>query len=401
MRFNAEDPDLRPCTDGFAITEDGWHLGMRHFRPEHPDPGKYPVVLCHGLGLNGTFWTITDDHLPAQLAARGYEVFVVDLRGSGASHRDGLLGKINRGLRQTPLLEIKEGKWTVDDQSFQDVPAILHYVEAATGSPKVNWVGHSLGGMLIYPFLEFSPEAGRIASYVGMGATAILAEAPQRDMLRANRGLRILLLGISTGRAARPMMFIRPPNMGAIDRFYFTPEVVDQRTVSRFYGYTLENPGRGALKQLDPYLACGHMLSADRQIDYAAHLGRVTVPTLLVAGEADIMSDIPSTELTFDALGSPDKTLIRFGRREGQVADYGHCDLVWSRNAPAEVFPALADWLDLHQPGVWPSSQSPGPESTRGASGQEGVDADLRPRFERRSHAGQALGGDELRIRQP
>src|SRR4029079_16288975 len=74
MRRNADSPDLRPCTDGIAYTDDGWRLGVRHLRPDHPDPNKLPVILCHGLGLNGTFWTITDPrtHLPAQLLARGY-----------------------------------------------------------------------------------------------------------------------------------------------------------------------------------------------------------------------------------------------------------------------------------------------------------------------------------------
>ena len=45
---------------------------------------------------------------------------------------------------------------------------------------------------------------------------------------------------------------------------------------------------------------------------------------------------------------------MRFGRRDGQVADYGHCDLVWSRYAPREIFPPLIDWLDQHQPGAAP-----------------------------------------------
>ena len=63
------------------------------------------------------------------------------------------------------------------------------------------------------------------------------------------------------------------------------------------------------------------------------------MPTLMVAGDGDIMSDVPSTRLTFDALGSRDKTLMRFGKAEGHVADYGHCDLVWSRHAPSEIFP--------------------------------------------------------------
>ena len=71
MRNQNPNADLRPCTDGYAMTSDGWKLGIKRFRPARPDPNKRPVVLCHGLGLNGTFWTITDDHLPYQLASRG------------------------------------------------------------------------------------------------------------------------------------------------------------------------------------------------------------------------------------------------------------------------------------------------------------------------------------------
>ena len=154
MRRSASDPGLRPCTDGYAETADGWPLGVRHIRPERPDPGKLPVVLCHGMGLNGTFWTIADGHLPGLLADHGYEVFVVDMRGSGASHRKGPIGKLNAGLRETFLLELGVSRWTIDDQALRDVPAILDYVCRETGRDRVNWVGHSLGGMIVYAFLE-------------------------------------------------------------------------------------------------------------------------------------------------------------------------------------------------------------------------------------------------------
>jgi lysosomal acid lipase/cholesteryl ester hydrolase len=402
MRLNQPNADLRPCNEGFAKTADGWNLGVRHIRPLHPDQGKLPVVLCHGLGLNGTFWTITDGHLPHQLAARGYEVFVVDMRGSGASYRDGLVGRVNRGLRQTPLLELGEGSWTMDDEARYDVPAILDYVQAKTGSDRVNWVGHSLGGMLLYPFLELDPRSPRIASFVAMGATAILADVPQRDMLRANRGLRLLLRGISTGRLARPMMLGRIPGMSRIDEFYFSRQNVDRRTINRFYGYTLENPGRGALLQLDPYLEFGHLVSADRKTDYAVLLGRITTPILLVAGEGDCMSDIASTQLTLNALASSDKTMQRFGKRDGHFDDYAHCDLVWSRHAPFEVFPAVADWLDRRQPGVIGSPQSPSAsEPSRRSVGEERVDADLRPGLELAPQIPQPADLDELRLRQP
>ena len=67
----------------------------------------------------------------------------------------------------------------------------------------------------------------------------------------------------------------------------------------------------------------------------------------MIAGDGDVMSNVASTRITFNALGSTDKTLLRFGRAEGLYRDdYGHCDLVWSRHAAAEVFPPLIDWLD-------------------------------------------------------
>lgn len=206
MRCKAPDPYHRPCAESFAYTEDGWKLGIRRVRPTVPDPGKLPIVLCHGLGLNGTFWTITDSHLPEQLAARGYEVFICDLRGSGASQKKGLIGAVNSGLRQTPFLEVGEGWWNVDDLVKYDVPAILDYVKAETGRDRVNWVGHSLGGMLMFAYLETSSEAWRIANFVGMGSTVVQEKYPQKAMLNANRGLRMMLSVISTGRIARPMM---------------------------------------------------------------------------------------------------------------------------------------------------------------------------------------------------
>jgi pimeloyl-ACP methyl ester carboxylesterase len=133
---------------------------------------------------------------------------------------------------------------------------------------------------------------------------------------------------------------------------------VNRRTVNRFYGFTLENPGRGALAQLDPYLEHGRFLSADRSYDYVENLHRVTTPLLMIAGDADVMSDMPSTEATYERVSSTDKTLLRFGRSHGHIDDYGHCDLVWSRYAAFEIFPKIIDWLDERQPRPHPTPQS-------------------------------------------
>ena len=136
-----------------------------------------------------------------------------------------------------------------------------------------------------------------------------------------------------------------------IDSFYYSDDNVDERTVSRFYGYTLEDPGAGAFRQLDPYLQYGHMLSADGTVDYAAHAGEGhgADPDGRRRGGHHLRRPLDRADLR--RARQPDKTLLRFGRPHGQVADYGHCDLVWSRHAPREIFPPIIDWLDQHQPG--------------------------------------------------
>ena len=379
MRRNALDPDLRPCTDEYAHTEDGWRLGVRRYRPKRPDPNKYPVILCHGLGLNATFWTITKSHLPSQLAAHGYEVFLFDLRASGESSKPASHDRINRFLRETPFRERGESTWTLDDVVRYDMPAILGHVERQTGRRQVNWVGHSLGGMIMFPFQEFGAETDRIANFVGMGSTIIQAKTPQTHMLLANAGIRFLQLAASAGRMGRPLTYVRMPGMDLIDRFYYTAENVEPGTVARFYGYTLEDPGPSALRQFAPYLRRGHLLSADDRIDYADHLPEVLTPTLMVAGESDLISDVPSTRLTFDRLGSPDKTLLIFGEGQGSLGRYGHCDLVWSKHAPVDIFPAIIKWLGARQPTpsaqALASPQAPSPSPRALASPQGGSTA--------------------------
>jgi pimeloyl-ACP methyl ester carboxylesterase len=409
IRNHHPNADLRPCNDGFAITDDGWKLGIKHFLPPVPDPGKNPVVLSHGLGLNGTFWTITDNHLPAQLVARGYEVFVVDMRGSGASRRLDHRGRINSALRHTAVLELGNKQWNVDDEAFHDVPAILDYVQQVTGKSEVNWVGHSLGGMLMFPYLELTPPPQRVGTFVAMGAPAWLVSAPETKMLNANRNLRKLLSVISSSRMARPMMVGRPPGLDKIDRLYYSAENVDRRTVNRFYGYTLEDPGPGALKQLDYYLEHGELVSADYGTSYARMLGRVRTPVLFVTGEGDVLAPMASNVKTFEEVGSPDKTFMRFGKAEGHHHDYGHCDLVWSRYAPEDIFPALIDWLDRRQPGArgaHPSGQGPAgvpprwPILPASAAQEQAVQAHLRPGLELRAQPGDLRQRQEPGLRQ-
>ena len=66
----------------------------------------------------------------------------------------------------------------------------------------------------------------------------------------------------------------------------------------------------------------------------------------MIAGDGDVMADVPSSEMTFEALGSPDKALLRVrqvGRPCRRLRPLR--PRLEPQRAP-EVFPAIIDWLD-------------------------------------------------------
>jgi hypothetical protein len=44
-------------------------------------------------------------------------------------------------------------------------------------------------------------------------------------------------------------------------------------------------------------------------------------------------------------LASEDKTVMLFGRENGDTLDYGHGDLIFGENAPLEVYPRILRWV--------------------------------------------------------
>ena len=114
----------------FFLTDDEQKIGILQFRP----PGKLseyplPLILIHGFGQNHLTWT--DDRrngLADALAEDGFEVFTVDMRGSGYSKPS----KYN---------------FTVDDL-VEDLAKSVDYISKITSKEKFVLAGHSLGGTI-------------------------------------------------------------------------------------------------------------------------------------------------------------------------------------------------------------------------------------------------------------
>src|SRR5687768_14984028 len=79
----------------YAPTEDGWRLAIHHW-PAKGERRRHPVLMVHGLGANRLNFDLDDRYSLARAArARGYDVFVLELRGAGLSISPGGQDRFN------------------------------------------------------------------------------------------------------------------------------------------------------------------------------------------------------------------------------------------------------------------------------------------------------------------
>src|SRR5262249_9028905 len=137
-------------------TRDGWTLVAHHFRPRaKPKAGADPIILCHGLSYNATFWDLDPScSFVDYLTGKGYDVWVADLRGSGYSSKwvakisdapEAILGSAVRKLSRGNLaptgyasIEPKYADWTLDHHVAYDVPALVTLVRRETHAQQVT-----------------------------------------------------------------------------------------------------------------------------------------------------------------------------------------------------------------------------------------------------------------------
>ena len=338
-------------------TDDGWTLAFKRYRRAGNTRLLGPVVLCHGFSTNGFFWDLDEAHsLARYLADRDFDVWVVSLRGAGASTKPGfsaIKGIISTRLADLPAtilrstLDPKKFNWTVDDYIDYDVPAILSYVTGATGRPKLWWVGHSMGGMILFAHLERVDEA-RVAGFVAVATPMAILQPPNdilQGILKQSWLLKLSALAVNTTLPAK----LASPLGGAVqtplDALFYNRDNMDRATITRQFLNGVEDIPTAVLDQFTLMIRTGEFLRADGSYSYTKNLGKVTVPVLLLSGQVDNLAPPEVVRFAYDQVASTDKTYRMFGRVNGYRANYGHNDLVLGIHARDEVFPLIAGWL--------------------------------------------------------
>lgn len=319
-------------------TADGWTLALHHFPPAPgAPPRRHPVVLCHGIMSTSYTWDLNArTSLATWLARRGFDVYALDLRGGGQSLRPG-------------WFDAQRYDYTFDDYAELDVPAVVAAVSARAGGRPVHWVGHSMGGMVMYAWLPGDVE-GRVRSFTAAGSPPSLSD--HLPLMR--RGMALFPLvdfffdELPGGDLAT--LYSGWAHLSTITPLHILWNVENTSPEERrqLAAHATANLSARVVEQFIASAEAGRLQSMDGQRDYTAGLARITTPTLMLAGSLDHLGTPSVMADGFRRLGSADKRFVVFGRAHGARGDYGHLDLAMGRWAPTDVFPVIFDWLVRH-----------------------------------------------------
>ncbi|MCB9759823.1 MAG: alpha/beta fold hydrolase [Alphaproteobacteria bacterium] len=305
-------------------TPDGWELDLRHYPGEGP-----PVLLVHGMGANHYNWDFRPEvSFAYYLHQQGWDVWVPELRG-------------DMGARAPDRKAAKN--FTFDDHARLDLPAAVDAVLAETGEPQLFWVGHSMGGMLLYAALAQFPE--RITAGVTIGAPANFRD-PNRIH---NAARRAGWLVPRRGRLANNFWYTVSRVFGDRNPIYTVlsnKENLDWPVTRGLGAVALEDMSRPTVKQVHLWLREGEFTDVEghpwvRPPDEP-------VPMLVVAGSVDKVA-VPSTVAAACDVYE-DCEFVLAGRETGFSTDYGHIDPVVGATARGEIYPLVSGFLAEHLP---------------------------------------------------
>jgi len=337
----------------FVDTEDDWTLELKRFFIPGGIEYSNPIILCHGLGYNGRFWDIEEDKsFAAYLADKGFDVWVVSLRGAGKSTKAGWLAfRDIIGFRTDDFsnLSFSADKldWNIDDHINEDVPSVIKKVKEITGKKKVDWVGQSMGSLIALAYLGSAELPEEIGNIVAISPACVMFK-PQNESLefiKENRYFVDATLIINQKTLYKFLVPFRGLIKDPFANLFINSENMDSSTFVHIYNEVVESVSPGVVNQFIQQMDDEYFYSSDKKINYTENLVNVTNPILFVAGRDDNLVSPESVRYGYRAVGSKDKTYIELSKINGAEVDYGHDDIIIGKNVSKEVYPKIYYWL--------------------------------------------------------
>jgi len=312
-----------------VVTSDLWKLRICRFRRGRTE-GE-PVLLVHGLGTNHhNFTEPANACLVDFLVEKGYDCWALDLRGTRSSKAP---------FERDPMAV------SLDDFMLHDIPAAIEHIRRATGYAQVHYVGHSLGGMMLYAYAQ-EYGSDHIASAVTLGSPIGF------DGVKAKAGLALLPI------IKRFPFFCADLLKGTfpiVAPLRFNPGVFPMNArnvhpslrVGDFYTM-VDVPVPAVLDEMAHMLHRKVWRMKNDKLDVKAGLSSMDFPLLAIYGKRDPFTPLEQAKRFVDALPHDDKALLICSRENGCKHDYGHCDLAFGVDGARAVFKPIAEWFAAH-----------------------------------------------------
>jgi len=323
----ARAPDQVRLQRFYVETEDGWHLPIYHL-PLKPRGSGEPVLMAHGLGLNHHSLQYDQEHsLAWRLQEAGFSVFLLSHRGDHGA---------------VPPAEAPA--WDFDDIARCDAPAAIEGILARTGFEKLHWVGHGLGGQLLYAYLANEGQE-RIASASTLCAP-VRFTSPKTSVRALGLALNFLpahteLPTRGLSRLLSPALRTDSPWMEQIGSLQG-----DGPTARGLLLHGTENLGAGLLRQVLRWTERGFLSDRSGNQDLAACLEGMTLPLQILAAEGDRSCPPNAAFAVEDFLDGPTERVCL-------DASWGHRDLLLAPEAQHAVFPKVLRWIEKHRSQSW------------------------------------------------
>lgn len=321
----------KPIADEvYAVTtEDGWKLRLFRHLPREGGQGE-PVLLCPGVVANHwEFELPSAGSLVDALTQAGYDCWILDPRGRRSSR---------------PAIGQSYDDVAMDDWLNQDLPAAIDYVRVATRYDYVHYVGHSMGGMLLYAFnAAFGQD--KIASGTTLASPVGFEGLGKRNYGPVVKALRLRSQVEYIVRALAPlaMLFKLQASFLPINWSNLSPKVG-----ARALYNMLELPSHRVGAELEFWVRQEIWRMNNDELDVAASLAEFDLPLLAIYAAADPLVPIHRARAFFEAIPHQDKRMIVLSRENGHSADYNHIDLVMGKRSWDEVYQPIIDWLREH-----------------------------------------------------
>ena len=281
-------------------------LNLQRFSGAAPGP---PVLMLHGAIENGRiFFSESGKGLAPYLARYGFDVFVADLRGHGKS---------------TPPIN-RTSRFGQTEAIIEDIPACIEAVRRLCGRAPQQWIAHSWGGVLFTSVLARFPEyTNLVESLVYFGSKRTIR------VWNIHRILKVELVWKRVCPLACRIAGYLPARQLRIGS--------DSETTKSY-------------RQSAAWVRNDAWVDSDDGFDYGAAVKKVSLPPIwYIAAEKDHALGHPRDVRDFmESAGKQESRYTLLSRKNGNLHDYDHINILTHPDAVDDHFPQVLEWLRQH-----------------------------------------------------